>query len=69
MRAKAFVFNRGNAWHYIVRDKHGRYVLSDNTRDWRKMFDAAYLDAAAIRRIESAGHKLQYTYPELVDRA
>jgi len=69
MKAKAFIGKRGDTWKYVVFDRHGRHVLSDNTNNWRKMFDAAYFDTAAVRRIESAGHKLKHTYPELVDMA
>jgi hypothetical protein len=69
MRAKAFLRKRGDAWSYIVFDSTGKYVLSDNTGNWRKIFDAAYFDAAAIRRIEGAGHKLKHSYPKLVDKA
>lgn len=66
--AKGTVVKRGSAWHYIVRDRHGKYVLSDNTNDWRKIFDSCYFDTAAIRRIEGAGHKLRHSYPQLVEK-
>lgn len=69
MKAKGFVAKRGGTWYYRVDDSTGKYVLSDNTNNWRRMFDAAFRDAAAVRRIESAGHTLQYSYPQLVEKA
>ena len=69
MKAKAFVGKRGKTWSYIVFDSTGKHVLSDNTNDWRRMFDDAFFDAAAVRRIEGAGHKLKHSYPKLVDKA
>jgi len=69
MKAKGYVTKRGDTWHYLVQDRHGKCVLIDNTNDWRKIFDSCYFDTAAVRRIEGAGHKLQYSYPQLVDKA
>lgn len=69
MKAKAFVGKRGGTWYYKVFDSTGKHVLSDNTNDWRKMFDHAFFDAAAVRRVEGAGHKIKHSYDRLVQKA
>jgi hypothetical protein len=69
MRAKAFVGKRGGTWFYQVHDSTGKTVLGDNTNNWRRIFDAALFDTAAVRRIEGAGHRLKHSYPALVEMA
>ena len=61
------VWKHRGTWFYEVYDSTGKVVLADNTNDWRKMFDAAFFDVGAVRRIERAGHKLARSYPQLVD--
>jgi hypothetical protein len=69
VKAKAFIGKRAGTWYYQVFDSTGKHVLSDNTNDWRKMFDAAFFDASAVRRLEGAGHKIKHSYTQLVDKA
>ena len=69
MKANGYVTKRGETWHYLVQDCYGKYVLIDNTNDWRKIFDSCYFDTAAVRRIEGAGHKLSNSYMQLVNKA
>ena len=69
-RAKSFVWKDGETWYYCVNDgSEGKTVLSDNTNNWRRMFDSAFFDTAAMRRIERAGHRLKKSYAQLVDEA
>jgi hypothetical protein len=67
--AKGVVFKRGDTWFHEVYDRSGRAVIMDNTGNWRVIFDTCVKDVYAVRRIERAGHKLQHSYPELVNMA
>lgn len=67
--ARAKVFKVGPTWHIEVFDRHGRVMVTDNTNDWRKMYDYAYRAVGAMNLIEQWGHKTKRTYPELVERA
>lgn len=69
MSAKGFVGKRDDTWFYQVHDSTGKTVLSDNTNNWQRIFDSAFFDTAVVRRIEGAGHKLQHSYPTLVEMA
>jgi hypothetical protein len=69
MSAKGIVYKRGDTWFHKVYDRSGKPVMMDNTGNWRVIFDACRKDVAAVRRIESAGHRLKHSYPELVDMA
>ena len=53
-------------WTYEVYIGEQVY-LTDNTNDHRVILAACLRDVAALRRIYSSGHRLQYTFPELVD--
>ena len=67
--SKGYVFKRGNCWYYDVYDGKDKPVLMDNTGNWRIIFDSCFFGTAAVRRIESAGHRLKYSYPQLVEKA
>ena len=69
MPSKGHVYKRGDTWFYKVYDSSPKIVFMDNTCDWRKVFDACLDDVKAARRVETAGHKFKYSYPELVDIA
>lgn len=67
MSAKGVVYKRGTTWFHKVLDRSGKPVLMDNTGNWRVIFDACFEDVAVVRRIEGAGHRLERSYPEIVD--
>lgn len=68
MRAKGIVYKRGDTWFCEVRDRSGKPVLMDNTGNWRVIFDTCLRDVFAVRRVENAGHRLKFSYPQIVDR-
>lgn len=64
--ARAKVFKRGGTWYYQVRDSYGKYVLADNTGSYDLIMREARLSVWAVRRVEIAGHYLEYTWPEIL---
>jgi len=56
-------------WAYEVRDSTGKVVVTDNACGWRRIFDYAFEDVNAVRRIERMGHRLEKSYEQLVDEA
>lgn len=67
-QAKAVVYKRGGTWYHdtYIGD---RVVHSDNTGDWRIIFDQAFLSATAFDFVNRTGHRIRYSWKELVDRA
>lgn len=65
-RARAKVFKRHGVWYYTVRDSYGKVVLSDNTGNYDLIMRDAMLSVWGVRRIEIAGHYLEYSWPEIL---
>lgn len=53
-------------WILEVRDSTGKVIDTDNTGDWRTVFDSAFAVTSAVRTIENIGHELIRDYEYLV---
>lgn len=65
-RARGRMFKREGKWYYEVRDAYGKVVLTDNQNDYDKLMREVMLSVWAVRRIEIAGHYLEYSWPEIL---
>ena len=72
IRGRVYLMRRlpnGKAvWAYEARVGNNVY-LEDNTCDHARMVAGCIVAVTALRRIYSAGHRLTYTYDELVEMA
>lgn len=59
MSARGRIWKSGSWWRYEVQDIHGTIVLADSCSDWKKLLHQIQTDIAAVRVIESAGHRLK----------
>lgn len=64
-------FRRGayRYWTYEVTDSTGKVVLTDGSVDFDAILAIALADVQAVRLIEDAGHRIRYSFAELVERA
>lgn len=67
-RAKVWQIIPG-VWILEVRDSTGKIVDTDNTGEWRHVFDDAFRVVSAVRTIENIGHELVRDYEFLVGHA
>lgn len=56
-------------WLYEVTDSEGKVVRIDNTCDGPGIIRAGLRALASVRDMESSGHRIQYSFSELVDQA
>lgn len=72
IRGRVYLMSRlpsGKAvWAYEARVGNNVYLM-DDTCDHARMMADCITAVTALRRIYAAGHRLTYTYPELVERA
>lgn len=66
--AKGYVKKVRGTWYYTV-VANGKVVFSDNTCDWRRVFDDCLSDVLVAKRVTGAGHTFAKSFPELVDEA
>lgn len=69
MTARGFLRKRGGTWYASTYDSAGKVVLADNTNSYEIMMATVRDDVAAVRHIEKSGHRIQFSYGELVDAA
>lgn len=69
MKARGWLRKRGGTWYASTYDSSGKTVLTDNTNSYEIMLATVRKDVAAVRHIEKSGHRIQFSYGELVDAA
>lgn len=67
MTARGRLFKRGVWWRAEIRDSTGKIVITDECSNYQNLADQTRTDVEAVRIIESAGHRLQFSYAQIVD--
>lgn len=65
--ARGYLRKRNGTWYASTYDRTGKVVLADNTNSYEIMLESVRCDVAAVNRLEGAGHRIQFSYVELVD--
>ncbi len=65
--ARGRVWKWRDTWHHEVTDSKGKVVLEDNALRWSLILEDCQEATAAVQVVENAGHRLRYSYDQLVD--